>query len=67
MEYKAIDALKYAYENKSGDTFRFICECGGRAYRYLKNKFYIYEPDNEGAWYITNIGIEEYEKNIRKP
>lgn len=67
MEYKATEALKYAYENKSGDTFRFICECGGRAYRYLKNKFYIYEPDSDGEWYITNIGIEEYEKNIQKP
>lgn len=65
MEYTK--ALEYAYSNKSGDTFRFICECGGRAYRYLKNKFYIYEPDNEGEWFITNMGIEEYEKNIQKP
>ena len=59
-----IDALAYACKNKSGDSFRFICECGGRAYRYLKNKFYIYEPNNEGEWFITNMGIEEYEKLI---
>ena len=27
----------------------------------------IYEPDNEGEWFITNMGIEEYEKNSQKP
>lgn len=65
MEYTK--ALEYAYNNKSGHTLRFISEYGRRAYKYLKNKFYIYEPDNDHEWFITNMGIEEYEKNSQNP